>query len=237
MRVNSRQNGSAPGPRELDEECSDDGSGAAAALSPSSVLAEAPAEVAELAEACRRFVKSAVGVELDFEPETLSVLDHYVEQAKQAVALRPEALAVLAHSVGAYFGEVVRRRHASWWQVEGDDPTYWQIQFESVYLAFSPVALAQEALGMGLPEGDAWAEHDDAGAPMSQVELDDEDREAVEQRLAELPPVSERDFYAPTTRLEVIDIAVEAIRARRLAAGEPQPHLTVDDYEGFPILN
>lgn len=231
-RVNRRENGSARDPRELEGELVHDGAEAEQVRSPHAEVAPAPAPIAELSAACCRFVKSAVGVDLDFEPETLSVLDHYIDQAKQAVMLRPEALAVLAHSIGAYFGEVVRRRHASWWQIEGDDPIYWQIQLESVYLAFSPVALAQEALGLG---DEAWANQDDDGAPMSQLELDDDDREAVEQRLAELPPVSEREFYAPTMRLEVIDIAVEAIRARRLAAGEPQPHLTVDDYEGFPL--
>jgi hypothetical protein len=64
------------------------------------------------------------------------------------------------------------------------------------------------------------------------LELEDEDRDDVAQRLAELPPVSERDFYAPSTRLEVIDIAVEAIRARRMGAGDQADDaLRPEDYE------
>jgi hypothetical protein len=198
---------------------------------PASPVAPAPAKVAELAEACRRFVKTAVGVELDYEPETLSLLDHYVEQARASVVQRPEAIGVVAHAVGAYFGEVVRRRYASWWQIEGDDPAYWQIQLQSVYLAFSPVAIAYEALARTEHEP-----HEDEGAPMSQLELEEEDQSALAERLAELPPVSEAEFFAPSTRLEVIDIAVDAIRSRRLGAGEPDAHLSPEDYEGFPIV-
>jgi hypothetical protein len=53
----------------------------------------------------------------------------------------------------------------------------------------------------------------------------------VTARLAELPPVSDAEYYAPSTRLEVIDIAVEAIRSRRIAAGEEaEASLDPDDY-------
>jgi hypothetical protein len=183
----------------------------------------APPSVRDLAEACVRFVERAVHVRLDYEPETLSLLDHYLEQARRATPERPEALSLVAHAAGAYFGEVVRRRHASWWRTSGDDPTYWQVELESVYLAFSPVELMHQALALPEPAGEA----DGSG-----LELMDEDREAVAARLAELPPVSIEEYFAPTTRLEVIDIAVEAIRARKMAAGENVDEaLGPDDYE------
>lgn len=197
-------------------------------------IAPAPPAIHELAEGCRTFVKAALGVELDYEPETLSVLDHYVEQAREAALARPDTLHLLAHAVGAYFGEVVRRKYASWWQMDGSDPAYWQIQLEPVYLAFSPVALVYDGL---LRAADAARAGEEEGAEMSQLELDDEDRAAVTARLAELPPVTDAEFYAPSTRLEVIDIAVEAIRARRIAGGELEAHLTQDDYEGLPLPN
>jgi hypothetical protein len=66
---------------------------------------------------------------------------------------------------------------------------------------------------------------------LEQLEIEDADREAVAARLAELPPVSEEEFFSLATRLEVIDIAVDAIRARRLGEGEPEPSLGPDDYE------
>ncbi len=175
----------------------------------------------DLAEACVRFVERAVGVKLDYEPETLPLLDHYLNDAREAAGQRPEAGALVAHAAGAYLGEVVRRRYPSWWRLDGDDPGAWRIELEPVYLSFSPVQLVADALLRG---SDLEASE--------RLELEDEDREAVAARLSELPPVDEDEFYAPSTRLEVIDIAVEAIRARRLAAGdEGDALLHPDDYE------
>ena len=183
----------------------------------------APVTVVDLASACVKFVERAVGVRLDYTPETLPLLDHYLAQARSAAAARPEAGPLLAQAAGAYFGEVVRRRHAAWWRTEGDDPTFWRVELEAVYLAFCPVMTIQDALS--LPEGDAEGE--------SRLELTEEDREAVAARLAELPEVDLEEYFAPTTRLEVIDIAVEAIRARKMAAGEHADEaFGPADYEG-----
>ncbi|WP_437333656.1 hypothetical protein [Sorangium sp. So ce394] len=161
------------------------------------------------------------------------MLDHYLEQARGATSERVEALPVVAHMAGVYFGEVIRRQHASWWRMDGEDPTYWQLEFESVYLAFSPVLFIREALtrGRGAEAARDLAEDSVSGDPAA-LELEEEDREAVAERLAELPQVSEDEYYAPSTRLEVIDIAVDAIRSRRLAAGEEtDAALEPGDYE------
>ncbi|HVY44679.1 MAG TPA: DUF6278 family protein [Minicystis sp.] len=188
-----------------------------------------PERVVELAAACVRFVERALGVRLDYEPETLSVLDHYVESARHEAAAKPEALAVVAHAAGAYFGEVVRRRHRAWWRAEAaDDPASYRLEFEEVYLSFSPVALVSDALHRGASDA---ADASDAGE-LGGVEIEEADQEAVKARLADLPDVSEEEYYALSTRLEVIDITVEAIRARRLAAGEPvDAALRPDDYD------
>jgi hypothetical protein len=180
-----------------------------------------PAQIGDLAEACVRFVERALGVKLDYEPETLPLLDHYVEQGRQAAASRPEAGVVVAQAAGAYFGEVVRRRYPSWWRAAGEDPAAWRIELSPVFLSFSPV----ELIAAGLHRGEE-------GAPDEGLEMEEADREAVAARLADLPEVPEEEFFAPSTRLEVIDIAVDAIRARRMAAGEPEVALRPEDYEG-----
>lgn len=220
----------------------------------------APPAIADLADGCVRHVERLLGVKLDYEPETLPVLDHYIALARAEARLKPEVLSVLAQTAGAYIGEVVRRRYASWWQMDSSDPTDWQVEFESVYLAFNPMQLVLEAvLRVGPPEervvierpapknqGDGDGDDDDdddpaeekdadrdeerpeeeeesaggTGDEVAQLELEEQDHAAVAARLAELPPVSEEEFYAPSTRVEVIDIAVEAIRARRLAEGD-----------------
>jgi len=193
-----------------------------------------PDRVHELAEACVRFVERAVGVKLDYEAETLSLLDHYLEEGRKAAREKPETAALVAHAAGAYFGEVVRRRHASWWRTESDDPAFYRIELEAAYLSFSPVQLMADALlrSDDASEAEAEAESHEEQDASERLELDPEDRDAVAQRLAELPPVSDREFYAPSTRLEVIDIAVEAIRARRMGEGDQaDSSLRPEDYD------
>jgi hypothetical protein len=218
----------------------------------------APPEVRDLADACVRFVERAIGVKLDYEPETLSILDHYLREARVASPEQPAARVLVAHAAGAYFGEVVRRRHASWWRITGDDPTAWRIELEAVYLSFSPVqlivdalfrdealadAVSTEGLGGAAPHRhDAPQEEIDSveAPPLAAVatlaagerlELDEDDAVAVAERLADLPPVTDDEFYAPSMRLEVLDIAVEAVRQRRLAEGDGDAILGPDDYE------
>ena len=196
---------------------------------------EVPREVAELAGACVAFVHRALGVTLDYQLETLPVLDHYLEEARAAARERPETAPVVAHASGAYFGEVLRRRHASWWRTEGDDPTYWAVQLQPVYLSIRPIEVVHAAL-LRAPEA-SFGRRVAEGPPgpseeLAPLELDEEDRVAIAARLAELPPVSDAEYHSLSTLLEVIDIAVEAIRARQLAAGEGEAHLGPDDYEG-----
>lgn len=183
-----------------------------------------PERVHDLAEACVRFVERSVGVKLDYQPETLSILDHYLAGARATAAEKQPAGVLVAHAAGAYFGEVVRRRYPSWWRLDGDDPSEWRLELEPVYLSFSPVQLVADAL--------FFREDSEAN---ERLELEDDDRRAVAARLAELPGVDEDEFYAPSTRLEVIDIAVDAIRARRLGeGGEGDAVLGPGDYEPTP---
>lgn len=195
------------------------------------IVAPAPTEIADLAAACVRQVEAAVGVTLDFAPETLPLLDHYVTQARASVHDRPEALPLLAQSVGAYLGEVVRRRYVSWWGPLGDEPTDWQIQLETAYLVVRPVALAHATLLRGEGGDDELPGDVDTSVLFGSLELDEDDRARVAARLAELPPVREEEFWSTATMLEVLDIAVDEIRAHRLGEGEPELALGPEDYE------
>lgn len=193
-----------------------------------------PASIAELAEACVRHVERALGVRLDYAPETLPLLDHHLAEARRALAAQSEedpraalaTLPLLVHTAGAYFGEVIRRRYPSWWRADGGDPMTYRIELETAYLAVSPMLSVYEALAHGL------ALHgDEAAFEAAQIEMDEEDRRAAAARLAELE-VDDEEYHAPSTRLEAIDICVETIRARRLAAGDPvEMALTPEDYE------
>jgi hypothetical protein len=180
----------------------------------------APPEVSELANACVRYVEAAVGLRPDFEPETLPVLDHYLAGRRLELEREPEAAGLIARVVAAYFGEVVRRKISSFWHIPSEDPSTWQLRFEAVYLSFSPYEIAYDAITLG-----------EQGEPTAQFSLDDEDRDVVEARLSELPPATDEEFFSLTTRLEVLDIAVDAIKARMMSSGLGEVGFSAEDYE------
>jgi hypothetical protein len=176
-----------------------------------------PESVLELAAACVRFVAASVELEPDFTPETMPLVDHYLREARVAVRQRPETLSLIANAIGVYLGEVVRRTHPCWWNLDGDEPLDWRLEFRDVYLSFAPVQVIMAALVRpGTPPAEKAADDVIDDAPEPGLQLAPEDRDAVYQRLEDLPPVSEDDYYAPSTRLEVVDIAVAAIRSNLL---------------------
>lgn len=197
-------------------------------------LAPPPGPIAELAESCVRYVQRSLGVALDYTAETLPLLDHYLAEAQKALVQQSEAdakaaqttLPLLVHTAGAYFGEVVRRRYPSWWRAEGSDPMSYRLEMETVYLAFSPMLFMYEALARSLV-----LHGDQEVLEAAQLEMDEEDQKAAAERLAELE-VSDEEYFAPSTRLEAIDVVVDTIRTRRLAAGDAvEMALTPEDYE------
>jgi hypothetical protein len=203
-----------------------------------------PEPIADLAHACIGFVERAVGVKLDFLPETLPLLDHYLAGARNvlrhprahpgagppAPAISyPEGLELIALTAGAYLGEVIRRRYASWWRLgsvisgpSGDAaaPQEHRLEFHRLQLVVYPVSLVIEALTI------------DAGrsASLAGFDLDPEDAEAATRRLEDLPPVDVEEFVSPSTRLEVLDIVVDAVRTQHAAAGHPALELEPGDY-------
>jgi hypothetical protein len=182
-------------------------------------LAPPPQPVAELVAACSRFVASKYKVALDGTPETLSLVDQYVRDARDAMKERPEAVELVAPAVGAYLGEVMRQSFGAEWFAEGAHEA-WRLYFTNVYLSFNPLGMAREALTMREEEG--WHAH---------LELDPAEREVVDERLAIVPEVEEEEYYLPSTRLEVVTIVVETLRARAEAAGNADVRFTRDDYD------
>jgi hypothetical protein len=177
-----------------------------------------PPQVAELAAACVRFVASRYGAALDFEPETLSFVDHWVREARAEITVRPEVVEVVQAAAGAYLGEVVRRAFGGSWRLEGHHAD-WRLQLDRVYCSFNPIGMAREAL---LLEGaDGWGAH---------FELDPAEADAIEQRLAALPPASDDEFYAPSTRFDVVSILFEALRESLRSRGLADVRFAPEDY-------
>jgi hypothetical protein len=177
-----------------------------------------PANVAELAAACVRFVATRYGAALDFAPETLSFVDHWVREARAELAQRPEAADIVQAAAGAYLGEVIRRTFGGFWVTEGDHAD-WRLELERVYCAFNPIGMVREALLLDTAEG--WHAH---------FELDPGEAEAIEQRLAALPPAPDEEYYAPSTRYDVVSILFEALRTGMRARGLSDVRFTPEDY-------
>jgi hypothetical protein len=192
---------------------------AAPEAEPAAPLPPPPHAVAELVAACSRFVASKYKVALDGTPETLSLVDQYVRDARDAMKERPEAVELVAPAVGAYLGEVMRQEFGAEWFAEGAHEA-WRLYFANVYLAFNPLGMAREALTM--QEEPGWHAH---------LELDPAERDVIDERLAIVPQVEEEEYYLPSTRLEVVTIVVETLRARAEASGNADVRFTREDYD------
>lgn len=177
-----------------------------------------PPAVAELVAACMRFVASKYKVALDGTPDTLSLLDQYVRDAREAVKERPESLELVAPAVGAYLGELMRQQFGGEWFAEGAHDA-WRLYFTHVYLAFNPIGMAREALTMTEEEG--WHAH---------LALDPGEQDLIQERLALMPDVDEEEFYLPSTRLDVVAAVVETLRAKAEESGTGDVRFTPEDY-------
>jgi hypothetical protein len=177
-----------------------------------------PPRVEDLAAACVRFVAARYGVTLDFAPDTLSFIDQWVRDTRAELERRPEVADVVQASAGAYLGEVVRRTYGGSW-VLAEDMAGWRVCLSRVYCAFNPIGMVREALV--LDRADGWQAH---------FELDPGERDAIEQRLEALPPVDDEEFFAPSTRYDVVSIVVDALRAGMESQGLGGVRFSAEDY-------
>lgn len=171
-------------------------------------------ELQQYVAACIDYVKQSCGIELDFTVETLPVLDHYLREARSPLQERAEATPLVALVAGCYLGELLRERHQFVWSAPQDDPQTWRLDWPKSRLTVFPVAIATMAL-LG-PR---------AKKELLCFELDPKDEPWIREKLDALPAVSPEEYWAPSTRVEVIDILVDALTA---SAGAPaQPRLTL----------
>jgi hypothetical protein len=134
------------------------------------------------------YVDRALGVTLEFNSETLPVLDHYLREAAES---QPSAVALIAATSGAYFGEVIRRRLGGYWYVDSDDPTEWRFELPGG-LCFRPVCFALAAIFFS-------DEYDDnLTAPPKMLA-------AAEQALDRMGDVSPATYYSLCGRLDTLE--------------------------------
>ncbi len=179
-----------------------------------------PPAIEELILTCLDYVKRALGVALDFTPETLPLLDHYASIARTEIQANPALAAIIAPAVGAYFGEVLRGRFDGFWRVPSQNPHDWLVCARATFLAINPIGVAYDAIYGG-------TDHD---GPRSLLRVAPEDREFLDRRLETLPPVPEDEFYTFSTRFEVLEVASEALAAKMEEEGYAGTEYSEDDY-------
>jgi hypothetical protein len=179
-----------------------------------------PEPILELVRACLDYVKRSLGTELDFTPETLPLLDHYLSEVREELAAKPELVELTAHAAGAYFGEVLRRQMQGFWHMPSASLHDFQICSSVAFVSVNPFGAAYDALY-------GSTEH---GGPRSNLRLAPEDHGYIAARLATVPELPEDQFFLLTTRIEVIEITVEALRARLEEEGYSEMEYTPEDY-------
>lgn len=149
-----------------------------------------PEPVREFAEQVVDYVRRAVGMTLEYDSDTLPILDHYLRNVPEDQA----ATALLvACAAGAYFGEVVRRRLGGQWDLGSADPAAWRMVLPGG-LWFAPAGMARAVI-----EG-----NDDTGLDAgfhAPAAYEAETEEALE-RMAQ---VSEADYYSLCGRLDTLE--------------------------------
>jgi hypothetical protein len=167
-----------------------------------------PAVIEDLAASCVRFVTRAVGIELDYTPETLPILDHYLREARGVA--KEDSLKLVAPAAGAYFGEVVRRHLGKVrWHLEGDEYEAMRVEFVNCFLSFNPIGMALEAL-LG-EEVQGYGSH---------FELLREDRNLVQEALERAGTVRDEDYFRLAIRYEVIELVASLLIERTAQENE-----------------
>ena len=164
-----------------------------------------PSRVQEFAERAVDYVRRAVGLTLEYDSDTLPLLDHYLRGVPED---QPATVALVALTSGAYFGEVVRRRLGGRWDTTADDATEWRVVLPTG-LNFSPAGFVAAAIKQ--------ADLDDLD---SEFDAPPRMRPYVAQALARMGEVSIEDYYSLCGRLDTLEHVHEvlvAIAARLMA--------------------
>jgi hypothetical protein len=156
-----------------------------------------PTRVREYADQAVAYVRRALGVTLEFDSDTLPLLDHYLRSVPgdQAATLQ-----LVVSTSGAYFGEVVRRRLGGRWDVSGEEAD-WRLVLPTG-LNFSPFGFVASAI--------AQADLEDLD---SEIDAPPRMRPYVQQTLARMGEVSVEDYYSLCGRLDTLEHVHEVLVA------------------------
>lgn len=163
-----------------------------------------PPRVREYADQVVTYVRNALGVTLEYDSDTLPVLDHYLRTVEGS---QVATLQLIITTSGAYFGEVVRRRLGGRWELGGghDAETGKDVDWRMVLptgLNFQPAGFVAAAI--------AQADLDDLD---SELDAPPRMRPYVQQALQRMGDVSIEDYYSLCGRLDTLEHVHEVLVA------------------------
>jgi hypothetical protein len=183
-----------------------------------------PARVREYADQAVAYVRRALGVTLEYDSNTLPLLDHYLRTVPDSL---PAAIQLVVATAGAYFGEVVRRQLGGRWEASGEEAD-WRVVLPTG-LHFSPAGFVASAI--------AQADLDDLD---SEIDAPPRMRPYVQQTLARMGEVSVEEYYSLCGRLDTLEHVHEvlvAVAAQMMGNVEEDdvPEPVADDPSGGVI--
>ena len=177
----------------------------------------APPRVREYADEVVAYVQRALGVKLEFDSNTLPMLDHYLRSVPTD---QPAALKLVVLTAAAYFGEVVRQLLGGRWELGATEPE-WRM-FLPTGLNFSPAGFVAAAI--------------------AQADLEDFDSEInaparmlphVQDALSRMGELTVEEYYSLCGRLDTLEHLHEvlvAVAAQLMGdPGDPDGEPSEDD--------
>lgn len=161
------------------------------------MLDSVPPRVREYADQAVSYVRRALGIQLEYDSNTLPVLDHYLRTVPDD---QPAALQLVVATSGAYFGEVVRQRLGGRWEL-ADQEAKWRIVLPTG-LNFSPVGFVAAAIA----RADLEDLDSEIAAPPRMVPY-------VQRALARMGEVTVDDYYSLCGRLDTLEHVHEVLVA------------------------
>ncbi|HUS69117.1 MAG TPA: hypothetical protein VMZ28_31490 [Kofleriaceae bacterium] len=170
---------------------------------------ESPTEVREYASRAVDYVKRSLELTLEYDSETLPVLDHYLREVPGDNAA---AAHLVAATAGAYFGEVVKRRIGGTWDLPSHDPGAWRLVLPCG-VWFSPAAMALAAIRGPSQADDDMLDADEGTDPNVQISPEwdaslhapPQLRGVVAEVLERMAGVSPETFYSLCGRLDTLE--------------------------------
>jgi hypothetical protein len=156
-----------------------------------------PPRVREYADQAVAYVRRALGVTLEYDSDTLPLLDHYLRTVPDG---QPATIQLVVATSGAYFGEVVRRRLGGRWEAAGDD-VEWRVVLPTG-LNFSPAGFVASAI--------AKADLEDLD---TELDAPPRMRPYVQQTLQRMGEVPVDDYYSLCGRLDTLEHVHEVLVA------------------------